>query len=464
MGIQARVLGSGATVTATTQGASDVCTVHVGFSIGMHNCSERAMRKCHLAHVTEHMVAQLASSKYPDARANILGLAEEGVTTNAWTDEHRTVYVATGPSTGICKYLHMLMCTLRDQYVHEGIKSELESVHQELSSVLPTDGRQTVCKIRELLYDEDPLLLEHSIEYVKQLLVNTGRAVVKIKRFMNRYYKAQGLNVIIATSAQSIGCVMASAEELVNGCSHPDIPNEQGFGRAMASTEEPVRGNPAIPKEHGYFTPWEDMNLQEYTVHEQSMNESDGQARVAVIHEIREIDRTMRDAGLCVSLAAHAVTGGMHSRLYKKLRDELGMAYAVHCYGNISNSNRHASVLMIETETKEKNVRRVVDEITQAIAKLCSEGVSDDEVTSFCKTRRVHLEEEFANRSTRKLASRITEDAAWHRDIMSLSDHITMLDDLNRESANKLIQYHLCDRWCVVVSKAYVTNLHTGQV
>lgn len=430
--MRVQVHKNGAVVTTVTQGTSDVCTVHVGFSIGMGNCGME--EKCHMAHVAEHMVAQLASSTYPDRHENRLMLNEQGVTCNAWTDDSRTVYHATGPAGGICMYLQMLMYTLTQRYVHAGTANELESVRQELSAAIPTNGRKTHCKIRELVYGEDPFLLENSIKYVESLQQDIGLATNSITDFINRYYLAESTNIIIATSARFADDVTYAAEALIN---------------TMKGKSEP-----ALPAELEYCTPWKDLNSEQFIVHERSMDPQHGQARVTVLYEVQNMNRTMRYERLCMQLAEYALAGNMHSRLYKRLRIELGMVYFVSSHTSIQNKNAHTATLQVTTESKETNIAEVIAEIEKAVLTLRSKGLTCRELLYFRNTRKVLLQEAFADMSTGSAASRLTDEAAWHRKIMSLKQQTTELDGLRLEEVNTTVRNHLQERRFVVIGKA----------
>ena len=418
--MKAQVYNNGAVVTTVTHGISDVCTVHVGFSIGMGNCGMD--EKCHMAHVAEHMIAQLASRSYPDHNENKQVLNEQGVVANAWTDEHRTVYHATGPSRGICMYLRMLMCTLAQRYVHTGTANELESVRQELSAAVPEDGRKTRCKVRELMYGEDPLLLEHSILYVEDLQRDIGLATASIKEFIDRFYVAESTNIIIAASAKFVTGVKDAAEVLIN---------------TMGGT-----ANPALPVELKYCTPWTNLDSQQFIVHERGMDPQHRQARVTFLYEIQNLNKTMRYEKLCMKVAGCALAGSVNSRLYKRLRDELGMVYSVICSTLVPNTNMNTAALHITTQTKETNIANVVDEVKKAVLKLHSKGVTRRELSNFKNTTRVLLKEGFADMSTHTMANRITNETAWHRRPLSLKNRNMELERLQLADVNTTVRNH----------------------
>ncbi len=68
--------------------------------------------------------------------------------------------------------------------------------------------------------------------------------------------------------------------------------------------------------------------------------------------------------------------GSSSSRLFQKVREELGMAYSIYSY---PSSNPECGMFSIYVGTAPKNVKKVIEQINLEIEKLLRDGIGDDE-------------------------------------------------------------------------------------
>lgn len=78
-----------------------------------------------------------------------------------------------------------------------------------------------------------------------------------------------------------------------------------------------------------------------------------------------------------LAVATYVLGGGSASRLYQRVRDEGGLAYAVYAY---NNPGRYGASLVASAATRTAEVPKVVDIIRQEMARLGREPVSEREL------------------------------------------------------------------------------------
>jgi predicted Zn-dependent peptidase len=75
-----------------------------------------------------------------------------------------------------------------------------------------------------------------------------------------------------------------------------------------------------------------------------------------------------------VLVLANVFGGGMSSRLFQRVREELGLAYAVYAFSSLY---RHVGVMGVYVGTQPKTAERAAATIREEYAKLAREGLSD---------------------------------------------------------------------------------------
>ena len=408
---------------------SGVATVHVSFNVGMQNCRDAALAKCHLAHVVEHMVAQLASPKYADTKENNRILAVAGVNSNAFTDSHRTVYTCTGPEAGVQKYLKMLACTLHTRTVDNSITSELKSVKRELENALNEKDRQTHVMFRHKLYGEDPKLLEKSITYVKALIRDEKRAIKDIKAFIDKHYTAQNLSVTIA----------------INKMSYKIERNLKRIYQSLNNDGEAYRP----PLENLKDINWGPLNNKCKVVIEKGMDAST--CTLFVAWELRNVNVTDHHALQSLGAIRIALTGGLHARLTHKLRTEQQVVYSVASDIMLPDKNRNSSCLLISTQCSPAHVKLIVNEIRKELKKIKDKTISEDELTQFKNQKRMYLNEHFADGSSSNLVSMHSTNVAWNRETLSLPQRLQLISNLSTDDVARAADDHLGGKMTIVI-------------
>jgi len=409
--------------------SSGVATVHVSFNVGMQNCRDAALAKCHLAHVVEHMVAQLASPKYADPKENNRVLAVAGVNSNAFTDSHRTVYTATGSEAGIQLYLKMLAYTLQTRTVDNGITSELKSVRRELENALNEKDRQTHVMFRHKLYGEDPKLLEKSITYVKSLIKDEQKAVRDIKAFIDRHYTVQNLSITIA----------------IKTVSYKIERNLKRIYQSLNDNGEAYRP----PFENLKNIHWKPLNNKCKVVIEKGMDAST--CTLFLAWELRNVNVTDNHALQALGAVRIALTGGLHARLTHRLRTVQQVVYSVASDLTLADKNRDSSCLLITTQCSPAHVKLIVNEVREAMQKIKHEKISEDELTQFKNQKKMLLNELFADASSSNLVSMHSANFAWNRETLTLPQRLQLISNLSTDDVARAADMHVGNSMTIVI-------------
>jgi zinc protease len=78
-----------------------------------------------------------------------------------------------------------------------------------------------------------------------------------------------------------------------------------------------------------------------------------------------------------LAVGAYVLGGGSASRLYARVRDEGGLAYVVYSYASPA---RYGASLVVTAQTRAGEVGRVLDILSQEMARIGREPVTDDEL------------------------------------------------------------------------------------
>lgn len=127
--------------------------------------------------------------------------------------------------------------------------------------------------------------------------------------------------------------------------------------------------------------------------------------------------------------------GGMSSRLFQKIREELSLAYSVYSYHSMY---RDTGLMAVYAGTSPSNTKRVVQEIQEELRKLAEEGVSDEELSrakNHIKGSIVLGLEDSGGRMTRLGKSEI-----YGGEILSLDRLLERLEGVTVEQVNDLAE------------------------
>lgn len=114
------------------------------------------------------------------------------------------------------------------------------------------------------------------------------------------------------------------------------------------------------------------------------VNKATDQAHIVMAW--RTFDRSHPDRYVA-NLIKHILKGGMSSRLFMRLRDEMGSGYYI---GAVSAVYKSFGAFLISTGTKHERVPEIVSAILAETEKLATEGVTEEELEKVKEYMRAH--------------------------------------------------------------------------
>jgi predicted Zn-dependent peptidase len=325
----------------------------VSFSVGFDSDPSRP----EIAHVTEHILADLTSIAYPDETKNREVLDSLGLVTNAWTSLTRTAYHASGTVDAIIDtYAPMMVHTFenRPAFINPKVLStELGAIIRELEIRMDQSWHLTNQTVRRELFPGIHSIMER-IEYVKTLSKDQANAARDIRRFIQRYYTADRCFIILSSRQSCKERMIASAMKIV---------------QTLTST----RSKSTLPIEIIASPQW-----RSDVVYIDEPNTTT--ANCIVIRKLQNITQQEHDRKKCA--AFHAISSALQVRLMKVLRTQLGLVYSVHSTLAITECNG-ASFLEIQTNCHPRNVEVILSNIEDAFQIMTSVGITDAELFSY---------------------------------------------------------------------------------
>jgi predicted Zn-dependent peptidase len=147
-----------------------------------------------------------------------------------------------------------------------------------------------------------------------------------------------------------------------------------------------------------------------------------------------------------LAILTNLLGGGMSSRLFQRVREELGLAYAIYAYQHLYQSSGNLGVYV---GTQQATAGQAEAVIRSELAVLAREGLSADELASGKQQLKGQLMLSLENPGSRmhRLAG-----AVLHRDrYRRLDELLAEIDAVTREEAGA-VAAEFCDpaRWTVV--------------
>jgi len=211
--MRTRTLSSGARVLWVPS-SNGLAAVSVCYAVGIDTLG--VQREGHLAHLTEHLVADLATGGADPARVR-REMERLGVKHNAWTDAAKTAYFAWGPVPALGTYLARLHAALGAPGVtRAAVRSECAAVVTELSMADgPGEKHRLLVAAHECPESTFALDGAASAAYVAALGADFPRARRAVAGFVSRYYVPHRLHVTVVCAAGDRAAMLAAVAPLL---------------------------------------------------------------------------------------------------------------------------------------------------------------------------------------------------------------------------------------------------------
>ncbi len=297
--------------------------------------------KMGVSHLLEHMVFK-GTERYP-ARQLALELESRGGSLDAYTSRDHTNYQAHVLDADLPRALDVLTDLVRRPLLREeDLALERNVVLEEIAQVEDTPD--------DLVFEffQSQLWPDHPYGYS---ILGTRQTVSQLE--------ASDLRQLHGSGYYPANCVVAAAGRL----EHERVLEllvREGWAEAgsITSAREPV---PPAPARRGVM----------------ASVERDG----AQVHLVFGSDTfPYRDRRrFALSIVTNVFGGGMSSRLFQRVREELGLAYAVYAYQQFFQS---AGVAGVYVGTQPATALRALETVREEYARLAREGLTADELAA----------------------------------------------------------------------------------
>ncbi len=147
-----------------------------------------------------------------------------------------------------------------------------------------------------------------------------------------------------------------------------------------------------------------------------------------------------------LAILTNLLGGGMSSRLFQKVREELGLAYAVYGYQHLYQSSGNLGVYV---GTQQATAARAENAIRAELGRLCADGLSPEELASGQQQLKGQLMLSLENPLSRmhRLAGSVLHRDRYRR----LDELLAEIDAVSVEEVRAVAaEYFAPDRWTVV--------------
>ncbi len=135
-----------------------------------------------------------------------------------------------------------------------------------------------------------------------------------------------------------------------------------------------------------------------------------------------------------LQLISLAFGGGMSSRLFQTVREELGLAYSVYSY---TSSHEDCGNFAIYAGVNDKNADKAYEKILEEMRKLKSGGITDDEFTKGKEQMKASLM--FAQESTSSQMLLYGKHILFEDKIFSFEDKLKNISGISKESVERCL-------------------------
>ncbi|MGB9749533.1 MAG: M16 family metallopeptidase [Caldisericia bacterium] len=289
------------------------------------------------SHFIEHLVFKGTNKRnYYDIPKEVEGI---GCDINAYTGSEYTGYYIRGRDIKFYNASDVLFDLIQNATFPENeIEKEKQVVIQEYYSIEDSPEELSLIELKKAIWNDTPFAYD-TIGKIENI-VNSNRE--KLYDFYNSYYDLKNLIISIYGNLEYENVINVLNEKLNKNNSNKTI---------NIKLEEPVFQK--------------DIKIK---------NKETKQMHVSIGFQAPSVvsDRYHRNLVLL-----NIIGGGMSSRLFQKIRENLGLVYAIYSF-NLSNNITGANVIYFASS--KENLPKVLEEIKKEINNMKKNGIKNDEI------------------------------------------------------------------------------------
>ena len=404
---QKRVLPNGLTVIVQEDRSAAVASVQAWCGTG--SVDENEHLGAGLSHILEHMLFK--GTKTRESSAIVQRIQDAGGYINAYTSFDRTVYWIDVPKAGTSVAIDVLSDTMMNSTLPQAeYAKEQEVIRREFAMGMDDPDRMAGQLLFGTAFQRHP----YRLPVIGQLDIFNQLTRDDVLRYYNARYVPNNLTFII------VGDVDAEAVYQQLGAFFKDYP---------AKSLQPA------------YIPAEPPQLGERVVHQEFATEL---TRLSLAWHIPEITHPDVPA---LDLLSTILGDGRSSRLYRRVREEAGLAFGVSAFsytpGDPGLLGIDATVEPGKREATQKLILKILEETKQ-------EGVSPEELA---KAKKISLSHHLGSLTTmRGQASDLGSNWFLTRNLNFTRDYLAAAQEITPEAIRRVAGRYLTSDNLTIVS------------
>lgn len=358
------------------------------------------------AHVVEHLLSCFTSETYPDAKDVQTKMSKMGIKSNAWTSSHVTGYWLSGLNDYFIDVLDIMIRTFTEPKIDESkFINEKEAVKKELDRIINSTWHSLSTKIKQILYNNTNL--SYSTEYEKNNVENINLDLFYTMH--ERFYNLSNMLFIVASNHDA-----AYVFDTLYDYMDKSVYTDPTYYRLSVLPSNLYKENNVI------FV--ENANVDNYKI----------------VFTFKTEFTSFDDENYILDVLDSILTEDLNSRLYRKLREELGAVYYVSSSIALDPLYKELSVYEITTETTKDRVYDIIYAIEEVLSNITANETMEEELSQIrIKIKTSNANDELSHYPS-KYSNYYSNYILWNKPIVTRHEYQELKLSVNSHDIEKL--------------------------
>jgi len=357
-----------------------------------------------ITHFLEHMFSGFTSTKYPDFYKLRESLVKKGSRIDASVDYNTTIYQVKCLKNQLNRIIDIVYHAYTDFKVDKDIlENERNAIREEIHTIL---NDQWI----KFIEDSNRIFFPNHIRGISQRdhLKNVNKITSKdIVRFFKKYYTPKNMLITITGDFETNNTL-----KLLNNL-FGKIENKGAFNKFPLLK---------LPNNNNRIHYTKNKNSESSNLY--------FTYRMAI--DFDDINKyTIYSIG-------NMLTGGLGSRLYKRLRGIEGLIYSISYDINVSVIDKKFCYFEISTQVLDKNLLKVVKILLEEIDLFVKNGPTDIEMEKESNDNKIYYLSKRLNKNPIKEYERYSVYALWNKKMITLKEEESFVYKLNKNTIQKM--------------------------
>jgi predicted Zn-dependent peptidase len=351
-----------------------------------------------ITHFLEHMFSGMTSNKYPDFYKLRESLVKNGCRIDASVDYTTTMYQIKCLKTELSRILDIAYHAYTDFKLDEKVlEQERNAIREEINTILNDQWINFIENSNKLFFPNHIRSISQH-DHLKNVNHITSADIIK---FFNHYYTPKNMLISIAGDFE-IKKIMSLLNKTFGSITKLGKLNK--FPSLTFKNDKRIlfTKNTNSKSSNLYFTfriNLEFDNIQKYTIFS----------------------------------IGNLLTGGLGSRLYRRLRGKEGLLYSIGYDISISKINKKFSYFEINTQVLDKNLYKVIEILLEELHLFKKDGPTDIEMEKELNDNKVYYLSKHLNKNPIRELERYSNYLLWDKNPITLKQEEQFVSKLTKK-------------------------------